>query len=357
MIRFALFFILFTFHCIGEMQREFDGIPYSLDLSGSKEEGFLLKCFDWKDPQFGSEGVPFLIMEIKEEADIVALGKTCLFSGKKIVSLALSLLKEFGVSVLHLTDTSTSLPCEWDGKWCCDEAMMDMRMTSVFIKGMSFYESLGAVSDDAAYTEAARFLHDLPLPEFANELSRIPSAQSQIELLKEICTALNTPDHLLTMGGLASSLYTAGKQNEYAHCLWHRFHDSFIAEKEGIFIPYLLQEPDPELHALFKDEVAQLEHKGFNLEGDITEFRLSLYFDKLAAFSHSPALFLPSRASDQCHRNTVRMSSLIQNHPKLIPLYRMEIPSKNHSRPKSLLTQWFLAKQTVRKTKRFTFIN
>ncbi len=355
---YLAFFLIFAFYSHGDIPREFDQIPYALDCRGSKEEGFLIKCYDWQDKEFGSEGVPFLIMEIKEEAEIVELGRTANFSGKKIVALALQLKREFGAKRLNLNDTSTSLPCEWNGKWCCDEALMDLRMTSVFIKGQSYYETLGAITEDPEFRKAARFLNEMPILSLCSELSKLPSGSIWIHLVKDICLALDLYAENLTIGGLSNALYNAGKGNEYAHQLWHRFHDLFIAEKNSFFIPFLLQQEsiDKELLDIVKSEVDGLIQQGLDikhLESDFTEIRLNAALEKLSRFSLSPALFLMNRASEQCLRNTARDCSPVQNHPALYHVYTM--PPRECPQPKSLLEQWILAKHKIRKTKHFTF--
>lgn len=332
-VKVFLTLLLALFSCYGE---NFEGTLYTLEICGSN-----IKCFDPKDPEFGSEGVPFLIMEIKEEAEIVELGKTSNFSGKKIVALALHLQKKFGATSLSLTDTSSSLPCERNGTWCLDEAVMDMKMTSVFINGMSYYETLGAVSDDPEFRAAAEFIHEMPVYLLLSELP-----QSMIELVKEIRLALDLPS-CLTIGDLSKALYKAGKGNEYAHRLWHRFHDAFIAEKNGLFVSFLLKQGciDPRFIEMIKGDIPQNGK-------DFAKQRLTALQDKLSTFSRSPALFQLSRAPEQCLANTVQINSLIKNHNQLAALTRL--PKESSSR-ESLFAQWILAKHKIRKAKRFTF--
>lgn len=357
-IKYLLCFLSLFFAAGAAVPREFNHIPYSLDCQGSKENGFLIQCYDDRDKEYGSEGVPFLVLEIGEEAELVELGKTANFSGKNSVALALQLKDEFGAKGLKLTDASISLPCEHNGKWCCDEALMDLRMTSVFIKGQSYYESLGAIPEECEFRQAARFIHEMPVLNLLAELGKLPSCRAMVQLAKDICLTLDLSSDFLTIGDLSKALYAAGKTNEYAHQLWHRFHDSFIAERNPFFIPFLLKQEsiDPELLALVKSEIDILIEQGLDikhLEQDFTEIRFNASLDKLSRFSHSPALFLIQRASEQCLYNTARVESPVKNHPALIHLYTMQ--SKQNERPRSLLEQWFLAKHTIRKAKRFLF--
>lgn len=350
-MKFIILLLTFCCHSV-EGKRFFEGRPYEQVCSLEGESRKIIRCFDPLDAEFDNEGVPFLTLEITGDGEILEMGRTSNFSGKRIVALARALQKEHGVKRLKLTDRALTPPCDWDGKWCCDEALMHVSLVSVFVHGKSYYETLGAIPDDPSLPEAERFLHEMNVSRFVDELSCY--SKSTVKLIAEICEALDLRAPDLTMGQLAKALYRAGKGNEYAHTLWHRFYDDVISENRTALIPYLMDHSsDHTLIALVKDEMGKLFDQGLeDLSEDFTEIRLRSFYRELNLFAHSPVFFLIAQASDQSLRRTVKVNGIVKNNSNLLKVYQLE---PKVSSQKTLYSEWMSAKNKIRKSCRFTF--